>query len=98
MVDCIRPVKAVVARKQHRCDWCGKTIEPGETYNRSTWRYDSVYDFHECTRCEPYVVEMWSTVAWYSDAGLNHEDFRYFMEEHYPDVLKEWTDEQLFSL
>lgn len=29
------PPKATVARKHHRCTWCGQGIWPGDTY--STW-------------------------------------------------------------
>lgn len=25
------------AKKQHRCSWCGQSIEPGNTYHRWRW-------------------------------------------------------------
>lgn len=28
------------ARKRHRCTWCGKFIEPGETYTRERVKID----------------------------------------------------------
>lgn len=34
-----------IARKEHRCMFCGCKIEVGEKYNRSTLKYDDIYDW-----------------------------------------------------
>lgn len=40
------------ARKPHRCDGCGRTIAPGETYIAQAGKFDSTfYTAAGCTRC-----------------------------------------------
>lgn len=36
-----------VARKQHRCIWCGQRIEPGEKYRRERSVYDGAMQDHK---------------------------------------------------
>ena len=39
--------KNVIARKQHKCDWCGKPISKGEEYERQKYKYDGeFYEWH----------------------------------------------------
>ena len=35
--------RSVVARKHHRCAWCGVRIEQGETYRRFQGRWDDTW-------------------------------------------------------
>nr|MDD3417570.1 hypothetical protein [Lachnospiraceae bacterium] len=40
------------ARKEHKCQYCGKKILIGETYNRETGIYESEFnDYCLCERC-----------------------------------------------
>jgi hypothetical protein len=41
-----------VARKEHRCTLCGRTIRPGETYRRGVGLDDGrAWTFKECAHC-----------------------------------------------
>lgn len=40
------------ARKEHKCIYCSKTIEKGETYSRETGTFEEdFYDYCLCLRC-----------------------------------------------
>ena len=38
-----------VARKPHRCDWCGGIIEKGEQYVRHTLKYENEPPYDWCS-------------------------------------------------
>jgi hypothetical protein len=40
-----------VARKEHRCTLCARTIRPAEKYRRGVCLDGSVYTFKECGHC-----------------------------------------------
>ena len=45
-----------VARIAHGCRMCGRTIQPGETYNHQTNVYDGgIYVWKQCAHCEAAV-------------------------------------------
>jgi len=45
------------ARKAHLCEWCGRTIEPGEVYQRAALLSDDgFYDWANCLHCAALVV------------------------------------------
>lgn len=51
-----------VARKEHRCDDCGRTIEPGERYHRATWAsYGDLLTSKMCGHCK--AASRWLTVV-----------------------------------
>lgn len=42
-----------LAKREHRCDECGRTIAPGEPYLREAFRWDGQFKSHKtCKHCE----------------------------------------------
>ena len=96
MKDEITPRHEVTARKPHRCSWCGKEIRPGERYATSTLRVDHVYEWRECSRCAPYVDEMFGDDVWGDydpEYGIDQQTFWDFMAERHPGVWRGWQSE-----
>lgn len=51
--------ETLVARKEHRCDFCGEVISVGEKYNRQTNVYDGrVYDWVSHSECSKLAYEL----------------------------------------
>jgi hypothetical protein len=70
-----------VARKEHRCMFCGHIIKPGEKYRRTTIAYDGeVYDWIEdlnCTEVFDIVRERLDVSGYLDyDEGLTPESFQ----------------------
>ena len=63
-MDTISPQHEVTARKPHSCSWCNKEILPGEKYVTSTLKTEYIYEWRECSRCKPYVDEMFDDEIW----------------------------------
>lgn len=65
MIDLADPArvyatKTIPARKPHRCDECGLTIQPGDLYERATMLYDDRWDtYRSCSEC--MEAEAWLT-------------------------------------
>lgn len=63
-----------VARKEHECSLCLRTIQPGETYHRQRAIYDDPYTFKACTHCSAFA-DLYREDWWYdSDIGYTRED------------------------
>ena len=51
--------KAPIARKEHRCEFCGEVIHVGEKYNRQTNVYDGcIYDWVSHCDCSQLACEL----------------------------------------
>ena len=62
------------ARKQHRCDYCGDTIEKGETYDWSKHIYDGeLYEWKCHKRCAFLAAELWDYAD--PDEGMSEDLF-----------------------
>lgn len=87
-----------IARKEHRCDFCGDIISVGEKYNRQTNIYDgSIYDWVSHCECSQLASEL----DMYDDCdeGLDGDGFvdslnQYVYDNHYDDkiddIAKDW--------
>lgn len=72
-----------VARKQHRCSVCYRTIEPGETYRRQRVITDDGPDvWKSCAHCDRVFDAVWASLG---------SDSAYFMDEGID--LSEWLRE-----
>lgn len=63
------------ARKAHRCGECGRRIEPGETYRKTSVIGDGFYSGKTCAHCEPAAEWLLKNCHGYIFGGV-HEDLR----------------------
>ena len=87
-----------VARKEHRCNFCGGVISVGEKYNRQTNVYDGcVYDWVSHCECSKLACEL--DMFDDCDEGLDDDGFidrlnQYVYDNHYDDkiddIAKDW--------
>lgn len=57
--------KTVIARKEHRCDYCCNAIAKGETYRRSTIKADYLYTWKAHQKCHKFAG------TWGFEAGFD---------------------------
>lgn len=69
------------ARTPHPCDSCGRTIEPGELYDRQFIADGHVWVYKECRHCSALVL-LWHLYEWTYDEGYTRDTF----EEYGSDV------------
>lgn len=66
--------KKVTARKQHKCDWCGKPISKGEEYERQKYKYDGEFcEWHAHLACSRVVSAIWDYAD--TDDGMSSDEF-----------------------
>lgn len=80
----------VKARKQHRCDFCGKTIKVGEKYERATYKDEDIFTWKTCEICKPYVDEAFNNSDYDFSDGMSEQDFHNYMFEEHKSVAKKW--------
>lgn len=86
-----------IARKEHRCMFCGEKITIGQKYDRSTCLYEGIYDWVAHEEC----VEVAHKLDMYDDCddnGLGEEQFRecindYVHVNHYNDKLDDIAED-----
>lgn len=53
-------LKTVIAKKQHKCIWCGQSIEPDEAYEREKSVYDGSFQNHNWhPECQEDAQQCW---------------------------------------
>lgn len=90
--------KTPIARKEHRCEFCGEVIHIGEKYNRQTNVCDDrVYDWVSHCDCSQLAYEL--NMFDDCDEGLDGDGFidnltQYVYDNHYDDkiddIAKDW--------
>jgi hypothetical protein len=88
-----------IARKSHKCMFCGCEIEEGKVYHRSTNVYDgTIYDWITHVECEAVANDL----DMYENSDVNGVDGDMFLDEireyihqyHYDeeadDIAKDW--------
>lgn len=90
--------KTPIARKEHRCEFCGEVIHVGEKYNRQTNVYDGrIYDWVSHCDCSKLACEL--DMFDDCDEGLDGDGFvdnlnQYVYDNHYDDkiddIAKDW--------
>jgi hypothetical protein len=67
-------MKNVIARKQHKCDWCEKPINKGEEYERQKFKYDGEFcEWHAHLACSRVVSAIWNYAD--PDEGMSSDEF-----------------------
>lgn len=80
--------RQVTTRKPHRCEWCGKIIEAGETATYSSGKNDGYfYDRYAHPACERliYALEMYDPAY---DDGIDPDGWRQNVREAYLGDIK----------
>ena len=93
MSDFIKELNPV-ARKPHKCMYCGCTIEPGTRYERQTLKYDgTIYDWicHEECSHVANILDMFDQV----DDGLSGDDFNELLNDY---INEEYRDPETDDL
>lgn len=96
MVQVLKSIKPI-ARKKHKCMFCGGVISIGQKYDRQTCIYDgSVYDCITHEEC----IKIASKLDMYDDCdeGLNGEEFidsiqQYVYDNHYDDKIDDIAED-----
>lgn len=66
--------KNVIARKQHKCDWCERVIEKGEEYERQKFKYDGEFcEWHAHLACSRVASAIWDYADPYD--GMDSDQF-----------------------
>ena len=84
--------RMLIARKEHTCGECGRTIEPGETYETFSGKWNFTFSTHKtCIEClsirNAFFCESWIF-------GKIHED----LWEHIMDLAGQISAECILSL
>jgi len=78
----------VKARKVHHCNWCGQRIPKGDTYIKSTYVYDGIYDWKAHQHCEELVKHMKLYENTDIHEGVGDSEFHEALNYHYIDLLR----------
>lgn len=85
------------ARKEHKCMWCGCTIEVGEKYERQTLKYENqIYDWVCHLECREVAVLLDMFDYDYGE-GIDGEHFIEYIQEwlfdkHYNDETETYDE------
>lgn len=88
--------KTHIARKEHRCDWCGQKIEKGEKYEYSfivdggdNWTFKNHLSCRELTN----KLNMWNDATW--GEGVTDDLFCDIINDKYIDITGDGNFEEM---
>jgi len=73
------------ARKEHRCDTCGRTIRVGEKYVKGAGFDDTAWTWKDCRHCRAMMDARWVEIVW-DDDGYDL------------DTIREWEPQTVAAL
>ncbi|HAF72534.1 MAG TPA: hypothetical protein DCL06_06265 [Corynebacterium variabile] len=76
------------ARKTHRCDLCGTTIRPGDTYSHETGTADGRFlTWRNCAPCDEVISA--ASIDYYETdgVGVTADDAQVWAEDHPDDPV-----------
>lgn len=79
-----------IARKKHKCDWCGEIIEEGEKYEYSAIVQDRdffIWKDHIYCRELTNKLDMWDNCY---EEGLDDYSFQEIVNEKYIELTKDY--------
>lgn len=91
MLEVISPQQLVKARKKHYCSYCDGEINIGDTYERSTLKYDDLYVWKSHLQCTKIANEL--NMFEDCDDGLTGDDFQEAIHEFYCDLIRKQDEE-----
>ncbi len=76
--------KTMVARKRHMCEWCGKHIEPGESYDYEAQIFDGDFvTLKAHTSCNRLIHALWNAGDYNDDEGIAPYEFKDIVREEW---------------
>lgn len=77
------------ARKQHQCESCRRTIEPGETYDKYTAIDPGEFTtYKECAHCNALAI-LWRLFSWTYAEGYDYDTFADFGRDAARDTMRD---------
>jgi len=80
-----------IARKDHKCNFCGGIIPKGEKYMYAVLKYDDMYIWKNHFRCSKIAsqLDMFDNCS----DGLTGEDFQECIKDEYHNMESEMSDD-----
>jgi hypothetical protein len=79
--------KTMVAKKRHWCEWCGKHIEPGETYDYEAQIFEGDFVTMKAhTSCNRLIQKLWAAGDYNDDEGIAPYEFQDIVRDEWRDA------------
>lgn len=76
------------ARKSHQCDSCGRTVEPGEKYDKTVTFDGGAAAYKQCRHC-CVLADLWKLYEWTNWEGYGREDFQEYGRDAARDTMRD---------
>jgi hypothetical protein len=76
--------KTMIARKRHKCEWCGKHIEPGDTYHYTVQISEgSFITLKAHPSCNRLLYALWNARDYNYDEGISPDELESIVYEEW---------------